>query len=50
MFRVILQGIAQLSMHSIRATVGSLDPGLGVKIFAGYFEHYETVDAEFSST
>ncbi|EPS39996.1 hypothetical protein H072_6217 [Dactylellina haptotyla CBS 200.50] len=48
--RAIDAGIAQLSMHSIRATVGNLDPGLGVKIFAGYFEHYEAVDAEFSST
>ncbi|EWC47497.1 hypothetical protein DRE_00465 [Drechslerella stenobrocha 248] len=48
--RAIDAGIAQLSMHSIRATVGSLDPGLGVKIFAGFFEHYEAVDGEFSST
>ncbi|KAF3163023.1 hypothetical protein EYR41_003424 [Orbilia oligospora] len=48
--RAIDAGIAQLSMHSIRATVGSLDPGLGVKIFAGFFEHYEEVDLEFSST
>ncbi|KAF3920992.1 hypothetical protein ABW20_dc0105690 [Dactylellina cionopaga] len=48
--RAIDAGIAQLSMHSIRATVGNLDPGLGVKIFAGYFEHYETADAEFSSS
>ncbi|KAF3920065.1 hypothetical protein AA313_de0200211 [Arthrobotrys entomopaga] len=48
--RAIDAGIAQLSMHSIRATVGNLDPGLGVKIFAGFFEHYEAVDAEFAST
>ncbi|KAK6354547.1 hypothetical protein TWF696_003690 [Orbilia brochopaga] len=48
--RAIDAGIPQLSMHSIRATVGSLDPGLGVKIFAGFFEHYEGVDGEFSST
>ncbi|KAG4442037.1 hypothetical protein IFR05_002505 [Cadophora sp. M221] len=45
--RAIDAGIAQLSMHSIRATVGSLDPGLGVKLFKGYFDHFETVDAEF---
>jgi aminopeptidase I len=40
-------GIPQLSMHSIRATTGSLDPGLGVKLFAGFFEHFESVDKEF---
>ncbi|KAF3941078.1 hypothetical protein ABW19_dt0205793 [Dactylella cylindrospora] len=48
--RAIDAGIAQLSMHSIRATVGNLDPGLGVKIFAGYFEHYEAADAEFPTS
>ncbi|KAF3919061.1 hypothetical protein ABW21_db0202986 [Orbilia brochopaga] len=48
--RAVDAGIPQLSMHSIRATVGNLDPGLGVKIFAGFFEHYEEVDGEFSST
>jgi len=45
--RAIDAGIPQLSMHSIRATTGSLDPGLGVKLFAGFFEHFEEVDAEF---
>lgn len=45
--RAIDAGIPQLSMHSIRATTGSLDPGLGVKIFAGFFDHFESVDAEF---
>ncbi|KUJ17828.1 putative vacuolar aspartyl aminopeptidase Lap4 [Mollisia scopiformis] len=45
--RAIDAGIAQLSMHSIRATVGNLDPGLGVKIFKGFFDHFESVDAEF---
>jgi len=45
--RAIDAGIPQLSMHSIRATIGSLDPGLGVKIFAGFFENFEAVDAEF---
>jgi aminopeptidase I len=33
--------------HSIRATTGSLDPGLGVKIFKGFFDHFEAVDKEF---
>jgi len=33
----------------VRATVGDLDPGLGVKIFAGFFEHYEEIDGELNS-
>lgn len=45
--RAIDAGIPQLSMHSIRATTGSLDPGLGVKIFKGFFDHFEEVDKEF---
>ncbi len=45
--RAIDAGIPQLSMHSIRATTGSLDPGLGVKLFAGFFDHFEEVDGEF---
>lgn len=45
--RAIDAGIPQLSMHSIRATTGSLDPGIGVKTFAGFFEHFESVDKEF---
>lgn len=45
--RSIDAGIAQLSMHSIRATVGSLDPGLGVLMFQGFLEHFESVDKEF---
>jgi len=46
--RAIDCGLPQLSMHSIRATTGSLDPGLGVKLFKGYFDHFEEVDAEFA--
>ncbi|KAH0542268.1 hypothetical protein FGG08_003295 [Glutinoglossum americanum] len=46
--RAIDAGLAQLSMHSIRATTGSLDPGLGVKIFKGFFDHFEEVDKEFT--
>ncbi|MCJ1287611.1 hypothetical protein MMC26_006963 [Xylographa opegraphella] len=45
--RAIDAGLPQLSMHSIRATTGSLDPGLGVKLFAGFFDHFEDVDSEF---
>lgn len=48
-FRAIDAGIVQLSMHSIRATTGSLDPGLGVKLFKGFFDHYEKVDKEFTN-
>ncbi|KAI9863680.1 MAG: hypothetical protein M1813_003703 [Trichoglossum hirsutum] len=46
--RAIDAGLVQLSMHSIRATTGSLDPGLGVKIFKGFFDHFEEVDKEFA--
>ncbi|RMZ79173.1 hypothetical protein DV738_g3469, partial [Chaetothyriales sp. CBS 135597] len=45
--RAIDAGIPQLSMHSIRATTGSLDPGLGVKLFKGFYDYYEEVDKEF---
>lgn len=41
-------GIPQLSMHSIRATTGNLDPGLGVKLFKGFFDYFEEVDKEFA--
>ncbi|KAI1768088.1 aminopeptidase I zinc metalloprotease-domain-containing protein [Hypoxylon sp. FL1150] len=40
-------GMAQLSMHSIRATCGSLDPGLGAKFFKGFLDKWEKVDAEW---
>lgn len=46
--RAVDAGIPQLSMHSIRATTGSLDPGLGVKLFKGFFDWYEDVDAEMA--
>lgn len=45
--RAVDAGIPQLSMHSIRATTGSLDAGLGVKLYKGFFDHYEEVDKEF---
>jgi aminopeptidase I len=45
--RAIDAGIPQLSMHSIRATTGNLGPGLGVKLFKGFFDYFEEVDAEF---
>lgn len=45
--RAIDAGLPQLSMHSIRATCGNLDPGLGVKLFKGFFDHFESVDGEF---
>ncbi|KAF2269482.1 aminopeptidase I zinc metalloprotease family protein [Lojkania enalia] len=47
--RAIDAGIPQLSMHSIRATTGSLDPGLGVLAFQGFLENFETVDSQFRS-
>ncbi|KAK3684991.1 peptidase M18 [Podospora appendiculata] len=40
-------GIPQLSMHSIRATTGSLDPGLGIKFYKGFLDNWEKVDREW---
>ncbi|KAK5107141.1 hypothetical protein LTR62_001699 [Meristemomyces frigidus] len=45
--RSVDAGIPQLSMHSIRATTGALDPGLGVMCFKGFLEGFEAVDREF---
>ena len=45
--RAIDAGMAQLSMHSIRATTGSLEPGLGVQLFRSFLENYEAIDSEF---
>lgn len=45
--RAVDAGMPQLSMHSIRATTGSLDPGLGVQLFKAFFEEFESVDEEF---
>ncbi|KAJ4344045.1 vacuolar aminopeptidase 1 [Ascochyta clinopodiicola] len=45
--RAIDCGIPQLSMHSIRATTGSQDPGLGVFAFQSFLERFEEVDKEF---
>ncbi|KAL2157591.1 hypothetical protein VTH06DRAFT_5970 [Thermothelomyces fergusii] len=40
-------GIPQLSMHSIRAATGSLDPGLGVKFYKAFLDYWDAVDAEW---
>lgn len=45
--RAIDAGLPQLSMHSIRATTGALDPGLGVLMFTGFLNGYEAADKEF---
>lgn len=47
--RAVDAGIPQLSMHSIRATTGALDPGLGVLMFSGFLNGFEEVDREFSA-
>ena len=46
--RAIDAGLPQLSMHSVRATIGRRDPGLGIKLFRGFFDYYEEVDGEFA--
>lgn len=38
--RTIDLGIPQLSMHSIRATLGSKDVGLAIKFFSGFFKNW----------
>ncbi|CAK4034073.1 vacuolar aspartyl aminopeptidase Lap4 [Lecanosticta acicola] len=48
--RAIDAGLAQLSMHSIRATTGALDPGLGVLTFLGFLNGFESVDKEFQDS
>lgn len=40
-------GLPQLSMHSIRATTGALDPGLGLRFFKGFLDHWEKIDGEW---
>lgn len=47
--RTIDLGIAQLSMHSIRATTGSRDIGLGVKFFKGFFKNWKPTYEQFGS-
>lgn len=43
--RAIDIGIPQLAMHSIRATIGSNDPALGIKFFEGFFREFESVES-----
>lgn len=45
--RTIDLGIPQLSMHSIRATTGSKDVGLGLKFFRGFFENWRATYDKF---
>lgn len=45
--RTIDLGIPQLSMHSIRATTGSKDVGLGVQFFRGFFKNWRPVLDQF---
>lgn len=41
--RVVDLGIPQLAMHSIRATTGSRDIGLGVKLFKNFLQNWRPV-------
>lgn len=45
--RTIDLGIPQLSMHSIRATTGSKDVGLGSKFFKGFFANWRDTYDKF---
>lgn len=45
--RAIDLGIAQLSMHSIRAATGSKDVGLGVKFFKNFLQNWRPVYDKF---
>lgn len=45
--RTIDMGIAQWSMHSIRAATGSKDVGLAVKFFKGFFTNWREVYDNF---
>ncbi|TGZ77186.1 aspartyl aminopeptidase [Ascodesmis nigricans] len=45
--RAIDAGMAQLSMHSVRAACGAKDPGLMAQISAAFYEYFEEVDGEF---
>lgn len=46
--RAIDAGMAQLSMHSVRAACGALDPGLMTQISTGFYQEFEKVDKEFA--
>ncbi|CAN3365537.1 vacuolar aminopeptidase 1 [Diutina catenulata] len=48
--RTIDLGIPQLSMHSIRAMLGSKDVGLGVKFFKGFWKDWRTTYDDFDTT
>lgn len=45
--RTIDLGIPQLSMHSIRATLGARDVGLGTKFFNGFFTNWNATYKKF---
>lgn len=45
--RTIDLGIPQLSMHSIRATLGARDVGLGTKFFNGFFTNWNATYKNF---
>lgn len=41
-------GLVQLSMHSVRASTGALDPGLGALFYKGFLENWEKIDGEYA--
>ncbi|CAI5756165.1 unnamed protein product [Candida verbasci] len=46
--RCIDLGLPQLSMHSIRAAIGTRDIGLGIKFFEGFFNYWREVYNDYS--
>lgn len=46
--RTIDLGIAQLSMHSIRAATGTRDVGLGIKFFRNFFDNWRSTYDNFA--
>lgn len=45
--RAVDCGVPQLAMHSIRATTGSKDVWLGVRMFKAFYDTWKEVDNEF---
>jgi len=47
--RTVEIGLAQLSMHSVRALTGTREPELGVRYFGGVYEYFEGVRTQVTT-